>query len=86
MNKDKFIREDGRFSFWPEELKTVAGDYCFVAYKDGDCDCIEDARLLHFNQGGEIGCETKMVNGHSSYHFELAWKEDGKVSYSLSIL
>lgn len=45
-----------------------------------------NARLLHSDQGGKIGREGKMVNGHSSYHLEPAWKEDGEAGFLPSIL
>jgi hypothetical protein len=71
MDNDKCIRETGRMSFIPGKKDTRFGDYCLVAYKDGDCNCIADARLMHFNKYADsVGCETKMVEGYSSYHFQ----------------
>jgi hypothetical protein len=67
MDNDKCIRETGRMSFIPGKKD----NYCLVAYKDGDCNCIADARLMHFNRYADsVGCETKMVEGYSSYHFQ----------------
>ena len=44
-----------------------------MTYKDGDCNCIDTSRLMHFNKYADsVGCETKFVADHDSYHFERA--------------
>ena len=72
MSDDSCIRQSGRQSFWPGDKGTEGGDYCFVYYKDGDCVCTEGARRIHTNWKKEVECETKMVEGHTSFHFEKA--------------
>lgn len=73
MSNDGCLREKGRKSFIPGKKDTEWGDFCFVTYKDGDCNCIDTSRLMHFNKYADsVGCETKFVADHDSYHFERA--------------
>lgn len=78
MNDNSCIRQNGRKSFWPGKEGTSGGDYCFVWYVDGDgdCDCIGGSRKIQTRWKNEPGytteCEIKMVEGHTSFHFEEA--------------
>jgi len=74
MTDEGCIRQNGRLSFWPGYKGTEGGDYCFVYYEDGDCVHIKGARRIHTNWKKEVDCETKKVEGHTSFHFEKADK------------
>jgi hypothetical protein len=73
MEDHSCIYEKGRKSFIPGEMDAGGGDYCFVYYKDDYCGCIAGSRLIHtVVTPYDVECETKEVEGYTSYHFQLA--------------